>query len=304
MKKNNFILIILLTTLLSACGAKMDLNSHGIDSNNNDSGAIDHNPQGQGNGGENPGPTNPVCDPFTNEPMNSSVNGLQATLKFKDSHKKWIYSVNQILFCGKKAPADFYFNRVFVPTMNWDSGFTMPDGTVLKDKQGSVVIDAFAMKMKTRVVLRDDQEEGYYQFALLSNDGARASIKHKNIPFLINIVNDDGVHETKFTCSCFGVFMKKGKPVDLVIKFMQKNAPTMTNILVWRKLPDPKKKKHFIKATKPEVCGLKGDDKFFELNTGVNKEGFNQILMAGFKPLDSSNFLLPKEGQTNPCAAQ
>ena len=228
----------------------------------------------------------------------------QLHLKYKDSHKKWIHSVNQILMCGKKAPAEFYFNRVFVPTMNWDSGFTMPDGSVLKDKKGNVVIDAFAMKMKTRVVLADNQEEGYYQFALLSNDGARASIKHKDIPFLINIVNDDGVHETKFKCSCFGIHMQKGKPVDLVIKYMQAKAPTMTNVLVWRKLPDPKKKKHFIKAAKPEVCGLKGDDQFFELNTGVAKEGFNQILMSGFKPLEAANFLMPKDGQSNPCAAQ
>ncbi len=304
MFRNKIYLSLILSSsiLFNACGAKLDLLSHGESDKSLDQ-PTTTTPQGQGNGGN--GTTQPpVCDPFTHEPTTSNVSGLKTILKYKDSHKKWIHSVNQVLWCGKKAPIDLYFNRVFVPTMNWTEGFTQPDGTKVKDKKGNVVIDSFALKMKTRVVLKEGQEEGYYQFALLSNDGSRASIKHPHIPFLINIVNDDGIHETKFKCSCFGVHMQKDKPLQLVVKYLQGPAPTMTNVLMWRKLENPKRKKHFVHAPHEDVCGMKGDDQFFEINTGIEKDGYKKLIAKGFRPLDAENFILPEDGQTNPCAAQ
>lgn len=235
-----------------------------------------------------------VCDPFSPSGDELCKRGLRANLYYLTADMAPFKEVDRYIKEGVKANALIYMSKLFVPTKPWTTGFASTDGTVVKDNAGNKLFEYFALDLETVVKLDPAaNSSGNYQFAILSDDGAVVEIRDPTTKQWKTFINNDGDHPTKLGCDTEGLYLNGNSRIPMRIKYYQGPRLHIALSLLWRKITTDV-------AVTDELCGKSGNNLFFgvpELPTAPNYTdfGYGDLVKRGWKPLDSSNFILEED---------
>lgn len=189
---------------------------------------------------DDPMPSQPkiVCDPFDKEVSKdfSESNGIKGqlfypkgqSLRTLDSYFKEEYRVN----------AELFFTSINVPTRAFDTGFIATDDSILQDENGNKLFEWFAIQFNGHIHLSDEEEEGYYQFASLSDDGIQFNIDNKfgNSDDLDLLYKYNDITATRITCAKRLIYFTKEDKRRFELKYFQGPRMHIANVLMWRKI--------------------------------------------------------------------
>lgn len=228
-------------------------------------------------------PTNIVCDPFaTTEKTTPGLKGSLYVYEKSDAEDK-IKKLNDIFTRGQKIQdTAIYFSKLNVPTRRWETGFENQSGQKLENSKGEVLIEWFGLKFETLIKLNDDDKEGYYQFATISDDGSVVEVDPGD--GFKRVVDNDGLTETRMKCGNY-VYIKKGDRLPARIAYFQGPRVEIALNLMWRKI-DPKKTN-----LQSKHCGSAAG--FFSNGKDTNK--MKEVKAAGWKMMETSNFELKEK---------
>lgn len=236
-----------------------------------------------------------VCEPFSDTQSSDPKFGLSAEMVFRGPLDPRMYSVGDYFAKLPKNDQQLFFKDLNVPTRMFYQGFSTPGNELLKNSLGQPLIEYFAIKFNSNLILGRDDSEGTYELAILSDDGARLNLDQG--AGLKNFIDNDGDHPTRLGCSTQTLTLKRGQRVPLEYFYYQGPRYHISNILLWRKVDSANR------SAEP-LCGQLGNHLFFNPDNGsAVMPAYNQLLSRGWSPVKEENFLLsdgdPKE--FNPC---
>ncbi len=234
-----------------------------------------------------------VCDPMEgNEPDPRSNAGLKAELYYLNPGDAIAQKVSDVITRGKKANRDLFFQKLDVPTRMFDTGFINHLGEPVRDDQQNKLIENFALRFSSVVSLASDQEEGLYEFAVLSDDGAIFKMRNSQGVYE-DVVQNDGVHPTQLGCSTNYQEFKRDTEKLMTLDYHQGPRHHISLMLLMRKVPADGKK--------DLACGQSGNDHWFDPQTQSPKQAYKDLLARGWRPLSQENFSLANSAVFNPC---
>ncbi len=238
-----------------------------------------------------------VCDPFGGGGSNIDT-GIKASLYYLNDNQPRYNQVSDYINYGQRADQFIFFSQINVPTRRFDTGFPLETGGTIKVDKGSGTPEAlyeyFAIRYSTVISLGPDDDEGEYELALLSDDGAVWKIRGSDGNYEV-AVNNDGDHPTKMGCSTYRLNMTRSTQKLVQLDYYQGPRFHISVIPMWRKVqpgqvsPDPQ-------------CGQSGNNMYFDEFTSQPKSAYNGLLARGWKPLNAANYSLPESAIFNPCA--
>lgn len=231
-----------------------------------------------------------ACDPFGSAEAIDGSSGLIADVY--DANGQEFSSVNEYLSRGVRSDTAIFFANINVPTFEFNRGFRKSDGSFLKDRNGNMLVEWFALHYKTVVTLPSGYQPGNYEFAIISDDGSRVSINLNNQ--VTEIINNDGLQSTKVGCSRGTINMSQGSLVPMEIKYFQGPRYDIANVLVWRRVPNGGP------AGQDPLCGFMHRTEIFDYTNGSIPVRFNEMLSRGWQVVPPQAFRLPS-GINNPC---
>ena len=234
-----------------------------------------------------------VCDPFD---QNSSAShpsaGIKAELYYRGKDDPRWYDVSSYIEKGKNSEQDLFFSEIMVPTRLFDLGFPKESGGVVKNDAKEPLFEYFALRFTGKIKLANNQEEGLYELALLSDDGTILKLEDENGE-LKTVVDNDGDHPTRMGCG-ETVVMTKEKAKSFELKYYQGPRHHIALIPLWRKVDET--------TIKDPLCGKQGNNMYFDFNNGSTPQpAYNQLLSRGWTPLTKDNYKLEIEDDYNPC---
>lgn len=247
-------------------------------------------------------PSEAICDPLSNSPSENPENGLlgQLILRSPEMSEK-TSSVMEYYDKGLKLDKKLYFADVNVPTRHFTDGFTTVDGQTLVDENNERLIEHFSVVYDSVLKLSDGDEEGHYELALLSDDGARL------FAFLegrwTEIVNNDGNHATRMGCAYQTVHLTKASEIPIKILYYQGSRYHLSNVLIW-KLHN--KARTWSNPNRHSFCGISSNSFFFGLNQNKKARtvgAINALERSGWSVVKNANFRMP-ENTRNPCTVE
>lgn len=234
-----------------------------------------------------------VCDPLgDSQPVNSD-GGLIAELFYVDARLHHHSRVQDYFDEGTQSTQKLFFTNIDVPTRVFDTGFPSQTGSKIHDDNGNELIEYFALRFKSVLTLGPDDQEGDYEFALLSDDGAILKMIDINGEETI-IVDNDGDHPSKFGCGNQTVHMSRDTAIDVRLEYYQGPRRHIALVPMWRK----------VDSSTPEEkeCGGLGNGRYFDFNHNSQpKKHYLDLLARGWKPIASENWQLPPSSIFNPC---
>lgn len=250
-----------------------------------------------------PGPplTNPehtICDPF-NAGTSQRDRGLIGNLVYLTDDQPRYTSARDYVDNGVPVQSTLYFDKLMIPTRSWDLGFYTQAGELVLNHRDEPLYEYFGVHLESELMLAPGEDPGWYQFAILSDDGATMDLRDDE-GVLDPIVNNDGTHPTRMGCSMKSVYLDQNSKIPFTINYYQGPRYHISMILMMRPLPagaDP------LAAAADVECGRQGNDRYFDYNTvpSTPKTKWYELLERGWKPLENSNFHFP-EAAENPCA--
>ncbi len=255
-------------------------------------------------------PTDPngvVCDPFTNNPGNpgSALQlGIVGSLYYMSGDTlstclartpgdETCYWLSNYRTLGTKAPVSLFLNDINVPTRYFDTPFLTQSGDTLTDSQGNAFYEYFSVSMDSEVRLGANDNEGLYQFAILSDDGSVLKIDEAGTG-LHELINNDFHHQTKLVTASTPVVMSQTTRLPIHLDYFQGPRRHIAMMLLWREWNGS--------ASELEN-GKSGNAYFFDYTTtpSTPKATYNGMVSRGWKPLSPGNFGLPAAVASNPC---
>ncbi|HEX7675655.1 MAG TPA: hypothetical protein VF412_15880 [Bdellovibrio sp.] len=236
-----------------------------------------------------------VCDPFNNIPASSLDQGIKASLYYSIAGTPRMYSSIDYTTLAKQSSQTLFFADLNVPTRMFTEGFATQTNDVLKDDSGNKLIEYFGVKFETVIKLASADDEGDYEFALLSDDGTQLKLVSGDVenPTLTTIINNDGDHPTRMGCATQTVHMTKDTTLPIQLTYYQGPRYHIANVMMWRKASV---------AGKDQACGQSGNEYWFDPNkNSVPLKPYNDLLARGWKVLTKDNFFIPKSASYNPC---
>lgn len=237
--------------------------------------------QGDDDGGGDP-PTNVVCDPFAT--TEKTTPGLKASLYIYEGAdaKNQIDNLNDMFTKGTRVEdTAVYFSRLYVPTRSWTSGFENQSGQKLENSAGETLIEWFGLRFETLIKLADGEDEGFYQFATISDDGSVVEVDSGQ--GYKRLVNNDGETETRLICGDV-IEIKKGDRLPARIAYFQGPRVEIALNLLWRKVSSKTK-------LQGKHCGTTRD--FFK--DGKDYWKMEDLKKYGWKVMSTSNFELKEK---------
>lgn len=247
-------------------------------------------------------PNQYLCDPISQKYTYNEGKGLQAILRTKSADMSpRVPSVLEYFEKGTVIDNDLYFADMYVPTRLFTSGFKTIDSQVLLDPTGNILTENFSLEFSTRIELNENDPEGEYELALLSDDGARLFAFQEGA--WQEIVNNDGIHPTRMGCGYRTLNLKRGEPVDIRVLYYQGPRYHMANTLLFRPKPasETKKKKSIFHGL--NLCGFANNHFFFDVKKQTKSAGMMILEAQGWKVLEKSNFKMPLNS-ANPCVRE
>lgn len=237
-----------------------------------------------------------VCDPFAVDPVPTTTyeNGIKGQLFYRDKGQDRFYKTTD--YFEKTTPSDktVFLSDVNVPTRIFTDGFTTPTGETLKTNGGEKLVEYFALKMTTNIILTEEDEAGEYELALVSDDGANLIIKGADTGSDEVLIANDGDHGTKMGCAARTVRFRKNVMLPVEITYYQGPLYNIANVLVWRKATE---------AGKDPSCNKVGNRLYWDYkNKSEPQPEFTGMQSRGWKVLKPGNFVVAKDkGEYNPC---
>lgn len=250
--------------------------------------------------------SNYICEPFGNSAGDLGENqaGLKAELAYIDSSLNLsVGQKNSYLavdyFSGQdsftKVDSTIFLSQINVPSRTFSEGFKVSSNSFLTDKQNSLLIEWFALKIQSLLKLSDKDEEGYYELATISDDGSALYIQESDS--LTKLIDNDGGHATQMKCASKLINLKKDSKIPFVYFYNQGPRFEIANVLIWRKILNPDQ---YIPHS---LCNEKSIENFWNPKDSKPGPYWETLQNDGFKILSASNFELPNS-QVNPCSTQ
>lgn len=235
-----------------------------------------------------------VCDPFGGGGGGTSLRqGIQADLYWLDQQAPRYEKAEEFIQYGVKSEKSLFFKNLYTPTRLFSAGFATQDSEVVKDDQGQVLVEWFALKFNASLRLPADGAATAYEFALLSDDGSVLSVKENNQ--WRRVLENDGLQMTKMGCSNKTVTISRDNPVPFELLYYQGPRYNIANVLLWRPA-NPKT------LGKDPQCGKNDNDMYFDYNNGSKpKKPYTDLLARGWAPVPAEAFVIPEETSYNPC---
>lgn len=244
-------------------------------------------------------PNKYVCDPFGSNVVGNSKSGLIAHLGYFNQ-KQNLDNPNQFLvkdYFNKddsrfvQAEEKIYFSQVNTPPRVFSDGFQNEKNDYITDVTGDKLIEWFALSYETILKLSDDDLEGSYQLATISDDGVvvEAFVNDK----WVKIISDDGLHSPQMGCSVNTLELTKTSRIPLRIFYFQGPRNTISNMLIWKNVNGNL-------LYKDVECGKSGNEYFWDRTLKIAKNPLLNIYSRDWKVISENNFLLP-EDKINPC---
>lgn len=249
-------------------------------------------------------PERTICDPFGTNSSAHQDRGLVAHMVYLDetmpplNGEPSLKQAAQYYEIGNVISSTFYFDRLFVPTRRFDLGFYTQAGDLILNHKNEPLYEYFALRFETQMQLSSTEASGWYQVALLSDDGSVLTQVLESGERKV-IVNNDGDHPTKLKCSEEAIYLEQGKKYPMIIDYYQGPRYHISMNVLWRPMPDPDD------ATRPLVdplCGQQGNSLYFDYSTvpSTPQAPFYELLSRGWKVLENENYHFPSQTQ-NPC---
>ncbi|XGC81571.1 OmpL47-type beta-barrel domain-containing protein [Bdellovibrio bacteriovorus] len=191
---------------------------------------------------------------------------------------------------GHDANAVLYMSQIFVPVRTFSNGFPTTDGELLKKKPehgGGNLIEYFALRMKTVMKLKEGESSGYYQFALISDDGSKLYIANDKTSPYVTVIDNDQNHAATMKCSAKAIYMTANSRLPARLEYFQGPRTRIALNLVYRKVSSATPS-----ASSP--CGVT-DPLFYgsaDNYTGVyTGSPYQKALEQGWKSMEPGHFL-------------
>ena len=244
-------------------------------------------------------PERTVCDPFS---VGSTARdrGLVGNLLYLTDDQPRYTSIHDYLENGQPVQSTLYFDQMFVPTRAFDLGFYTQQGELVTNQNGESIYEYFALRLESQLTLAANEAPGWYQMAVLSDDGAVLS-EVKEDGSLEDLVDNDGLTSTRMGCSVKSVYMDRDTKLPVVLSYFQGPRFHIALSVLWRPLPEGQKPEDPVMDIE---CGRRGNGRYFD-STKVPSEPtatYYELLERGWKPLNNENYYFPVQA-SNPCAA-
>lgn len=187
---------------------------------------------------------------------------------------------------GLKLGKNIYFADVNVPTRPGVQGYPVSSSDVLVDDKGQKLTEKFALEL-TSILRLGNEEEGDYELAILSDDGARVFVEENDI--WIEVINNDGYQVTRFGCPYRTLNIKRDSEIPLKILYSQ-NTKDLTNVLMWR---HSKKPYQGSQPPRHSLCGMTGSNYFYNYKKGGKTAAMKALEKTGWKTVSASNLKMP-----------
>lgn len=203
-------------------------------------------------------------------------------------------SVNVLIETGFEADHKILMPDLSVPSTQFSDGFKISEGQYLTDKDGKVLIEAFALDLKTRLQLAD-REPGYYTFAVLSDDGSIVDMDLNSDGELEEAINNDAYHSPRLMCYSSFVEMTAQSKINMRLRYFQGPRTTIALTFVMKKV-DP------ANFEQDDLCGQTDSAEFRWFGEATSSADyqpdyvnspFGQLLSRGWFIPNQDMFLLP-----------
>ncbi|WII72863.1 PA14 domain-containing protein [Bdellovibrio sp. 22V] len=244
-------------------------------------------------------PEKTVCDPLSNTSSPSPENGLLGKLILKTPEMgNKVSSVMDYYNKGQKIDKDLFFADVNVPTRSFTQGFSTLSGEVLVGADGNKLIENFAIEYTSTLKLSENDKEGEYEIAVLSDDGARMFIKEGDK--WNELINNDGNHPTRMGCPYRTITMTKNSEVPVKLLYYQGPRYHIANVLIWK---HHKKAHTWKEPSRHSLCGIASNQYFYDSKNGKKKPAIHFLEATGWRTIAAANFKMPEQ-KPNPCSQE
>lgn len=231
-----------------------------------------------------------VCDPFASSGF-ACRQGWKGNLYYYNGTYPGWGSLAPYFTDGVDANVILYMSQLFVPTRTFSRGFPTTDGDLVKKKAsdgGANLVEYFAVRLNSIMKLKSTDTAGYYQFALISDDGSKLYMADSKGAAKSVIVDNDNNHSTYMKCSSTAVYMDANSRKPAQLDYFQGPKTAIALTLVYRKVSS---------ATPPtsSPCNEAGADFYGSMDnsTGIyTGSKYQKALDDGWLPMGTDNFLL------------
>lgn len=233
-----------------------------------------------------------ICNPFEGDEHSTSFQGIAGFVYDGLSHP--YNDVHDYYLFGQKSSTPIFMPEINTPTRKFDKGFELNNGSFVENAFGGKLFEYFALDLRGQIRLGELEEEGHYQFAVISDDGSIFEIDKDGE--LKEHVNNNQLTPTRMKCASSAIHFTHETKKKFRLKYFQGPRMHIALMLMWRKV-DPENIPH------EKYCNKGGNGLFFDFNQTPSepKAKYKELLARGWKPLDSQNFLLPEGLRENPC---
>ncbi len=236
-----------------------------------------------------------VCDPFDDGTDNIDPSlGIKAELYYLDASMPKYGDVLSYIDNGIKSEDTLFFSDMHVPTRRFEMGFPNEMGEILQNDQGEDLVEYFALRFSADLQIRQDQEPGFYEIAVLADDGVILKLEDNGI--IQEVVNNDGNHPTKMGCSDVALYFDHQTKYKIELDYYQGPKYHIALVPIMRKLVEGED------PGQDSQCGKKGNNMYFDFNNNSEpQQAYLNLLDRGWEPLVAENFLVTAEDEFNPC---
>lgn len=240
--------------------------------------------------------SNAVCNPFGDSHPGTDINhGLVGSIAYLSPDQPLYSRVDDYVNFAHPVDVTLFFDKLDIPTRSFDRGFVTQGGTVLKNQQGNTLYEYFFMTFQSVIKLGPNNSPGYYQLALLSDDGSLLQVDTGT--GLRTMVNNDGTHPTQFACASQPVYLDSASALPMRLYYYQGPRYHIALTMMWRPWNG---------SASDAECGRNGNSRYFDwtVDPSAPTSTFNGMLSRGWRVMTADNFHLPPNVAENPCHAQ
>lgn len=247
-----------------------------------------------------PFPEKTVCDPFDTTSPQARDQGLAGKLFYLSDDQPRYKDMTDFFTNAQVADVNIFLDRLFIPNLPFKGSFHTQAGSLVTTTDGSPLSKYFGMQMESQLQLAPGEPAGYYQLAVIADDGAVLKIADGSGGYK-TLVNNNGNHATKMACANDAIYLDQNTRIPIIMQYYQGPRYHVSLVSMWRPWPDG------VTNTDPvndAYCGRSGNGLFFDStkNPIKPKEPFYELLSRNWKVLENANYKISDQ-EVNPCLA-